>query len=219
MTELTVSDTAPLDAETAALFGPWRPQLAAFDWQGPLLVLTSLELGAPEYRFQAVQDADRLVLLGQYDAARALYQDAIFSDKLKWWSPALKGYWEAAFFDRTFGTPSPPVPSPDPSEYSLLAAYARFRILQVFALNGWIQDGEVLLTGIQKTVPQGTPGAVFAEAARVFWEQYRASLDVSAACEPAISHIAQTPGVLNALGSADHGLQSHRYRPTDTCPF
>jgi len=68
-------------------FGPWRVRTDVYAWNGDKYALSEQRYSAPEYRFQAVQDGDRAMLAGRYEDAWVLFQTAIFSDTLEWWSP------------------------------------------------------------------------------------------------------------------------------------
>ena len=65
---------------------PWRNRYDTYEWDGEYFKLTHTEFSAPDYRFQAVYDGDRHTLSGDYPEALSFYQDAVFSDKLDWWS-------------------------------------------------------------------------------------------------------------------------------------
>ena len=71
---------------------PWRRFTKVFTWDGQLFIEQSKDFAQPEYRFQAIQDADSYVLVGRYDKAMSLYHDAIFNKELDWWSKEKMGY-------------------------------------------------------------------------------------------------------------------------------
>ena len=66
---------------------PLRTRTIILSWNGKNFVVTSIEYSPPEYRFQAIQDADEYTVHQQYEQALDLYQDAIFNKELEWWSP------------------------------------------------------------------------------------------------------------------------------------
>jgi len=71
---------------------PWRHYTSIYNWNGSSYVISSKKFTSPEYRFQAIQDADQYVLSGEYDQALTLYQDTIINNKLDWWSIDRKNY-------------------------------------------------------------------------------------------------------------------------------
>lgn len=194
---------------------PWREETRTCTWNGSLFVMTNIEYAPPQYRFQAVQDADRASLKQEYDKALDLYQQAIFSDQLDWWSI------ERADHERqiAMGNTEHPLPDPDPNEYYYLAAYARFRILLLHLLRGYLPEAETVYDTLQEKFPAGQPGAEFAEMAAQFWNAYQNSADIGQACQQAIAYAEQHTDVLAYLGDYTHGWQSIDYEPADVCPF
>jgi len=71
---------------------PARTESHVYKWNGTNYAPEPIEKSSPNYRFQAIQDADQFVLNGQINVALSLYQDAIFSDNLSWWSPQRQQY-------------------------------------------------------------------------------------------------------------------------------
>lgn len=68
-------------------FIPQRLKTIAYGWNGTNFVEISNEFTPPEYRFQAIQDADIAVIVGNYSKAVQLYSEAISNNALEWWSP------------------------------------------------------------------------------------------------------------------------------------
>lgn len=210
---------------------PWREETDVYMWNGEAFVLWSVVFTPPEYRFQAVQDGDRASLAGEYDAALAFYQEAVFSDKLEWWSLERKenilayeqSRWSAG------SMPFPTLPAPDLLEYPNLAAYARFRILLLHMLRGYLPEALTVYNTLQEKFPAGQPGHAYAEMAAAFWDEYQASQDIGQACGKAIEYAAANPvEILGYLGNNDYtdptypyvfGDQSLTYQPKDICPF
>lgn len=199
---------------------PWREETRTCSWNGTMYVHTHTEYAPPEYRFQAVQDGDRAMLVGKYDEALDLYQQAIFSDQLDWWSGERKLYEAQTFSSENLIKPTP-LPSllPNPNEYFYLAAYARFRILLIHLLRGYLSDAEIVYNTLQEKFPAGQPGTEFAEMAALFWNEYQTSSDIGLSCAAAIQYISNYPDILTTyLGDYYHGLQSPTYTPPDVCP-
>jgi hypothetical protein len=161
-----------------------------------------------------------LTLQGAYDLALLRYQDAIFGDAPEWWSPeraeGLKVLWE---IEQGAEVPTPSPSEPDPAEYDHLAAYARFRILLLYLLQGWESDAETVYTTLVGVYPEGAAGAVFAAMATEFWVAYQDTGSIGEACAEAIAVAEAHPEVLFYLGAVHHGGQSRIYMPGDVCPF
>ena len=199
--------------------GPWREETHVYTWNGEAIVLGWMDIAPPEYRFQAIQDGDRATLAGKYDQALDLYQQAIFSDRLAWWSPARRENYVEDLHARLDQAPTPTLPAPDLLEYPNLAAYARFRILLLHLLRGYLTEATTVYDTLLQKFPDGQPGHAFAEMAQAFWEEYQAGQDMGQACSKAIDYAAGHPDILTYLGSDYHGWQSHIYKPEDVCPF
>jgi hypothetical protein len=198
---------------------PWRNETRTCGWDGEKYALQQTIYGPPEYRFQAVQDADRAFQAGDFPAALALWQDAITSDRLEWWSPARRDYMSEQYWIEMgqSGLATPASPPPDPAEHPQLAAYARFRILQMHVQHGDLQAAKVVYDTLQAKFPSGHPGSGFAQMAKLFWEAYGVEGDFAKACAPAADYAVAHAELLAYLGSSWHGWQSLRYTPEDVC--
>ncbi len=136
--ELILTDDGQAVPDIVYNFGPWRGQQKVFSWNGLYFQYSGVELTPPEYRFQAVNDADRQFLLGNYERALELYREVIFSDKLDFWSEKRKIYYRDAILAKLSNEPLPTMPATDPNEYANLSAYARYRILLHHLAQGWV---------------------------------------------------------------------------------
>lgn len=206
---------------------PWRWETDMYMWDGFSFKLKRETFSTPEYRFQAVQDGDEATRWGDYEKALSFYQEAIFSNKLDWWSPDKLAYQQELWFDRWAGEPSPTppaAPKPDPAEYNNLAAYARYRIMLLHVKQGHISDAKVVYNTLQEKFPAGVAGHAYADMAKAFWDSYEKDNDLGIACKKAIDYATAYPlEVLTYLGNTGnnryHGHQSHVYKPADVCPF
>lgn len=217
--ELVLKQDIPIWSEYSMGL-PWRKETRTYMWNGTLLAFAHMELFPPEYRFQAVQDGDRAALAGEYVQALDLYQQAIFSDQLDWWSLDRYRYELNTYGTEGVTRPTPkPSLLPDPLEYPHLAAYARFRILLLHLLRGYLPEAQTVYDTLQVKFPVGQPGHAFAETAQAFWEDYQASQDIGQACGKAVDYAAAHEDILAYLGSYYHGWQSRIYKPEDVCPF
>jgi hypothetical protein len=164
-----ICDTAPL-----------RKSTEYYKWNGQNFVFYKMIFDPPQYRFQAVEDADHDVLDREYDQALALYQRVIFDNRLEWWTNARKDYIYSC--NGYSNPPSTTPPSPDPNEYQYQAAYARFRIMVLHLMHGYQSDAQVVYQTLLKKFPDGTPGSVYADMAQAFWGEYQTSHSLVQAC-------------------------------------
>jgi hypothetical protein len=204
---------------------PTRGEQYTFKWNEINFVFSSKEYSKPVYRFEAVQDGDRYSKVGNYDKAISFYQDAIFSNKLDWWSSERNRYEVNCFGSKPNCPYFPTPPSPDPKEYFNLAAYSRFRLMLIYILRGWQPDAEVVYNELQKQFQSGQTGYAYAEMANKFWVEYQQSKSMVQACSKAIEYAeSNTAEILSYLGNGDYALayygeQSLRYTAQDVCPF
>jgi hypothetical protein len=222
--ELVLTGGIPHKPSTAYEFGlPWRDETNIYEWNGQQFVLADVEYSPPEYRFQAVQDGDRLTMKGEYDQAIDAYQEAIFSDQLEWWSAERWSY-EIRKLWAEQGSVLP-TPVPDSEEYWNLAAYARFRLLLIHVLRGETAEAEIIYNTLREKFQPEQPGYIFVEIADILWEEYQASQDMGKACRKVIEYVKLHPEeVLSYLGNGEYartyyGEQSLEYTPEDICPF
>lgn len=200
---------------------PWRKETDTYAWNGVIFNLSKIEFSPPVYRFQAVQDGDRAALAGNIDAALNLYQQAIFSDQLDGWSLE-RFLYLLNCSDRM--DECGPFPAPDPNEYYRLAAYARYRIMLLHLVRGYLPEAEKVYRTLQEKFPAGQPGHGYAEMAAAFWETYQSTQNMGQACVNAIEYARTHPeDILSYLGNGEqsyyYGAQSLIYTPQDVCPY
>jgi hypothetical protein len=217
--ELILNQDIPVIVLDAVKGGPWRPETRTCGWNGVAFVLINRQFSQPKYRFQALQDADFAMAVGDFDSALALYQDVIFSDELDWWSPDRQSHRIVSIFADLIGEDAVPEPVYEPAEYFHLAAYARFRIMVLHLLQGDESAAGVNYRSLQDGYPIGQHGRGFAELATEFWNEYQLSGSITAACEAAVQFAASKPEMLDYLGGSHHGWQMKNYEPLDVCPF
>ena len=206
---------------------PWRPETRVCSWNGVQFVISHMTIDSPpEYRFQAVQDGDRAALVGDYTKALDLYQQAIFSDQLDWWSQERSVYERSTMLPENGLRPTPDSSvHADPAEYPSLAAYARYRIMLLHTVQGYLPEAQIVYDTLQAKFPDGQTGHVYAEMASAFWNEYQVSGNISQACAKAIAYASLNPvEVLVYLGNSDYSIvnfgdQSLEYTPKDICPY
>jgi hypothetical protein len=200
--------------------GAERTSFTTYAWGGTQYVPIRTEYSPPEFRFQAVQDGDDASRREEYDKALAFYQQAIFDEKLQWWSPE---YWE--YYLLVHGCPGggfipPTPPPPDPAERPRLAAYSRYRILLLHIVRGYLPEAKIVYDTLQEKFPEGSVGHPYAEMATEFWNEYNVSQNIGLACDKAIAYArAHADDVLTPLGSSYYGSLNRDYAPEDICPF
>jgi hypothetical protein len=202
---------------------PYRVSTLICMWNGDGIFVYKDSFDAPYYRFQAVQDGDAATLSGDYDKALNFYHQAIFDDKLEWFTQErnLHEYW--VYLDNLFPpllTPTAsPSMNPDPNEYPNLAAYSLYRIMLIHILRGNSVDAKITYETLQNQYPFEKPGGYFAKMAFVFWQKYQTSQSIQQACEVAVAYAQENPDTLNYLGDYDHGTQWTHYSAETICPF
>jgi hypothetical protein len=204
---------------------PWRNKRTYYQWNGKNYAPTYHEFTIPEFRFQAIQDGDLAVSQSEFTKALSLYQDAIFSDKLKYYSVDIRENlqinWIRQFEMAQSGNIEPtltPYPN-DLTEYPRLAAYAYYRIMLLHLLQGHESDASIVYNILQEKFSNDPYGHPYAEMATAFWNAYQSTHKMYAGCAAAIQYAAEHPDILTPLGSDYHGWQSHIYKPEDVCPF
>jgi hypothetical protein len=219
MPEYVIHDGIPIVEDDYYSTFPWRKETDYYKWDGSMFALYRKYFSPAEYRFQAVQDADLASSYREYDRAQELYQQVIFSDKLEWWSPERSEYEIISFFQPDVAPTLLPL-QPDPAEMDHLAAYARFRMMLLYVVQGWMSDAQVVYDTLQKKYPENTDGHIYAQMARAFWTEYAVSGMLDQACGKAVQVANQSKEeATRYLGSDYHGYQSLKYQPQDLCPF
>jgi hypothetical protein len=204
---------------------PYRQETRTCMWNGKNIVVFDDEFDPPYYRFQAVQDGDRAFLAGKYTQALDFYQEAIFSDRLEWFTRERWRHDFEVYRTNYFSSPDEPTPTadpslvPDPNEYPYLAAYSRYRIMLLNVTQGFLKDAETVYDTLLEKFPPGNPGNFFAQMASAFWNEYQSSQSIGQACSQAIAYAADYPEILRYLGDWDRGVQSMHYTPEVICPL
>lgn len=198
---------------------PWRIYTITYEWNGQSFFETLLEYSAPEYRFQAIQDADQEVSNGRFGRAISLYQDAI-NKNLDWWSPEKKKYIDSNDpLNSSKGANQLTSPVEDTTEYPRLAAYAYYRIMLLHFAQGNESEAITTYNTLLETFGNNSYAHPYIEMATAFWEAYQSTHKMYDGCAAAIQYAAKHPEILIPLGSDYHGWQSHTYVPEDVCPF
>jgi hypothetical protein len=198
---------------------PWRNKITYYKWNGQIYSPYKIEFAQPEFRFQAIQDGDLAFSQQEYDKALSLYQEAIFSDKLKGYSPEIRDNLRAQW-DANFGTTPTPTPYPIVlDEYRKLAAYAYYRILLLHLVQGSELEAASTYNTLQEKFDNDQYTRPYVEMATAFWDVYQSTHKMYDGCAAAIQYAVEHPEILIPLGSDYHGAQAKIYKPEDVCPF
>jgi hypothetical protein len=188
---------------------PSRATTAIWRWDGEHYVLEREDPEPPKYRYQAVEDGDRLTALGFLEEAIVSYQRAVSDRNLKTGTPQ---YWRIA--DQPNYCQLGPLPTPGAEEGPRLEAYAMYRLMLARVALGQSEAAEAAYNALRDRFPVGQPGHPYAEMAETFWLRLQASADLAVACDIA---------VIFAAAHADQILDPFGYgsdqQPEDLCPF
>ena len=201
--------------------GPLREFNEIYSWDGKKFAPVMKEMNPPLYRFQAIDDADQMALIGRYDKALILYKEAINNKELLPYSFELSFYYRESlgwwYNPEIIATPTP-YPS-DPAEYPSLVAYAYYRIMLLHLVQGQEAEAASTYQTLQETFGTDPYAAPYIEMTTAFWESYQSTQRMYDGCAAAIQYAVEHPEILIPLGSDYHGWQSHNYVPVDVCPF
>lgn len=169
--------------------GPLRTGTKIYDWNGAEYVLSVTQPDPMRYQIQVIHEADRYLSAGRLDDAVRLYQRAMTDDTLRIWLR---------------------------NEADDLTAYVLFRLLITRSAQGQ-PDMSTVFERILADYPEGAI-PVYATLAKLYWEQYTASMNVSYACTNVRSAIETTHrDALNLLNR--YGDRNPTYTISDICPF
>jgi hypothetical protein len=208
---------------------PWRDTKEIYKWDGETFMFHREIMAPPIFRFQAVQDGDRSVIEQDYSKALDLYQQAIFSDKLEWYSAArqetMRQQWGVNFSNPP--VPAPTLPAADPLEYDNLAAYATYRIMLLHIEHGYFSDAKAVYDGLLKKYPEGSNGSIYGKLAQAFWNEFTATKRIGNGCQKALDFAVQNWDEVtkylgyNWIGEDHFGWQGLKYASGGNmiCPF
>ncbi len=191
-------------------YGPGCNRRVDWEWNGKAFVPSSQPICLPQYRLHAVYAGDDAARAGNFVQALHYYQQVIFEAGL------LPGRnWQQPLISTSKSTPAP-----DPQEWDILSAYARYRIMLLQIL--WKDEPSALLVyhTLAAFFPAGASGHAYAELASAFWEAYQQTHLVNSSCGQAIQYASShAKDVLTPLGQAVYGKNNRDYMPYDICPF
>lgn len=142
------------------------------------------------FRIHALYDADRAAQEGEFRQAIALYERVIGDATLQDWQ--------------------------DPqAERDSLAAYARYRLVVLYSLEGTQEFARAAYDELAQAYPAGAPQRAYVELARAFLDAF-ASGGIEAGCEAARSFARDNaPAVLEPI--SNFGYSNREYTEEDIC--
>lgn len=201
---------------------PSRIETHVYKWDGKYYRPKLVEYSNPTYLFQAVQDGDHYALDGQLEKAFKMYNEVLKNETLSWWTESRQKFLlEQAGYHPCENTC--PQPNPDADEKPILQAYASYRIMLAQILLDQQTEAENtyknLIATYTKDSRDNYAGAVVADLATAFWNEYKASQNIKYACSEAIMYTERHTDFLQYIGGGYHGWQMDTYEPKDICPF
>jgi len=150
-------------------------------------------LGVSNYRIHMLHDADSAARDGEYDIALVLYEQVITNTDLLDWA------------DRD-------------TERLDLGAYARYKLVVIYALRGDVERAQNFYNEIDPLYPSILPQRAFIDMASSFLDGFSQG-GQSEGCSAAHQYAALNAGViLVPLGSQTYGYANPDYSPLDVCP-
>lgn len=174
--------------------GPQRTWRDVYAWQGERFERVRHEATSPAHPIHLINEADELLLGGQYADAIPLFQRS-YADPLldREWAP-YEG-WEMD-----------------------LEAYARYRVMLAHVALGSDQQVQQVYEGLQSDFPAADePGGLFAGWAEAFWAAYEESGSVEQGCA-AVLEIVDTPD-FDMIPLNQYGYANRQYEPQEMCPL
>lgn len=175
--------------------GPQRSLTRIWEYNpaSELWELSQQIIGTSEYRIHMLHDADAASRNGEYDVALVLYDQVINnSDLLDWMN---KG-----------------------EERLNIGAYARYKLVVVYALQGNLERAQSFLDEIDSIYPVTLPQRAYIDMAIEFLAAFEQG-GQAAGCRAALEFAAINAGqILSPLGSSTFGYTNLDYSPLDVCP-
>lgn len=171
--------------------GPTRAQIDVWDWTGKYYVLAVRNADEPRYRIHAVHDADAAFSVSSWRTAIADYTRVRDDETLLAWTFA--------------------------SEREVLRAYAAYKMVITYARLRENARAESILAVLVAENPEGTPGAAYSAMGQAFMTDFRASNNLSTACQFALAVANSRTEVVTFLNN--YGYANRAYAATELCPF
>ncbi|MBZ0282286.1 MAG: hypothetical protein K8L97_16210 [Anaerolineae bacterium] len=176
------------DPGTAAT-GPLRTGVNIYDWNGINYVLSIVQLDPPQFQIQLVQEADRAFARQEVEQSITLYNLALNSPDLRFWTN---------------------------DEPTTLKAYIYYRLLLAYA---YTEDDNLLSTyqAALAAFPDAATAPVYVALINTFWNGWQVTNNLNSACREVQAIIASRPEAISLLNR--YGSRSPIYSAQDLCPF
>jgi hypothetical protein len=157
--------------------------------------LTDELIGASDFRIHVLHDADDAARRSEYLIAQVLYDRVINDSSLIDWRPE-------DFEEQVIN----------------LQAYARFKLVVVYAFQNQLDNAQSILEAMLNLYPQDQSQYAYAQLAQVFLNAYTTQ-NKEAACGAAHEYAAlHAVKILTPLGQEIFGATNPNYSPLDICP-
>lgn len=174
--------------------GPQRTWRDVYTWQGEGFERVEHEATSPAHPIHLINEADDLLLSGEYADAIPLLQRS-YEDPLLDREWALYEGWEAD-----------------------LEAYARYRVMLSHVALGADEQAQAVYERLVEDFPTAdVPGGVFAGWAETFWSAYQPGGSAGAGCE-AVLALVDTPD-FDVIPLNQYGYANRQYDPQEMCPL
>jgi hypothetical protein len=187
-----------------------RDSFSIWMWDGEYYRYMWSEYVAPLYRFQAAFDGDYFTSLGLDDRAEVSYSNTINSSTLK---PGSSVDWR-----RDHNCYIGEDEKPDTTEPQRIKAYARFRMVELFAKTNSLSKAKAQWQFLKDNYLLNTPGHIYAYLANVFWQEFQKKEDISAACALVREESEKNKDEVFAL-FGEYGFGNPGPTVDDICPF
>jgi hypothetical protein len=174
--------------------GPQRTYQYIYAWNGLQFALVEQILTSNQHPIHLINDADDLLIAGDYAGAKALYEQSYTDPNLE------RELWDAyEGWERD------------------LEAYARYKMIIATVQLGDQAGAQAIHDQLLADYPDTTqPGGVYVEYAQVFWEEYVTS-GVGFACQAVIDQLPEDFSFQTTLNM--YGYANTYYEAQDMCPF
>ncbi|GIK63302.1 MAG: hypothetical protein BroJett018_10960 [Chloroflexota bacterium] len=171
--------------------GPTRAQIDVWDWTGKNYILAVRNADEPRYRIHALHDADAAFGVSSWRTAITNYSRVRDDETLLAWTL--------------------------PSEREMLRAYAAYKMVITYARLRENARAESILAVLVAENPEGTPGAGYSSMGLAFMNDFRASNNLTTACQVTLGVANGRPEVVTFLNN--YGYANRVYAVTELCPF
>ena len=170
--------------------GPQRAQKAVYAWNERTIALFEATYESANLRYFTLLDANDAFVLGNYDRALALYEEAATSDALQGSNWSNRG-----------------------DEQSAIKRYAGFRLLLIHLWRNEIEPAQQWLNWLSAQYPADS----ITQAAQLLYDEHAQSKNLPAACAKVREYVQSVPDITVPLG--DMGYANPTLTGETLCPY